>query len=120
MSRMTTSRASLSWAMPAMRRACSSGVRARMLATVQAELRDQLGDARRHQIVDRLTAREALPHLARRDGERLDLEEEHTFRVFELGQDAAEPVLWISRPRCDREAHALEDGIRFLPLEEVA
>src|SRR5262249_14752988 len=103
MSRMTTSRASLSWAMPAMRRAGSSGVRARMLATVQAELRDQLGDARRHQIVYRLPASDALTHLARRDGKRLDLEEEHTFWMFEFGQDGVEPILWIARPRRDRE-----------------
>src|SRR5437660_550562 len=103
MSRMTTSRASLSWAMPAMRRACSSGVRAGMLATVEAELCDQHGNRRRDEVVDRLAASNALADVARRDVERLDLEEQHALGLRQLVEHRVETLARVPRTRRYRE-----------------
>src|SRR5919201_94948 len=119
MSRMTTSCANLSWAMPAMRRACSSGVRAGMLAAVEAVSLDQLGDGRRDESLDRLTARDAVTDVARSDRKRLDLEEQDVLRTLELGKDLVEALARIAGPRRNREPRALEDRIRLLPIVEV-
>src|SRR2546423_5545987 len=91
MSRMTTSFASFSWARPAMRRAISSGVRSVpdpflpmapsvppvSAILVEAAARDQLGDGRRHEAVERLAAGGARPEGAGGDRYRLNLEELH-------------------------------------------
>src|ERR671936_2569471 len=120
MSRMTTSRANLSWAMPAMRRACSSGVRAGMLAAVQRKLRDQLRNGGRHQAVDRLSTRDAFPHLARGNRPGADLEEQHAFRPLELLEHGVEPFARIAGSGRNREARELEHGLRFFPAGELA
>src|SRR3954467_11291165 len=82
MSRMRTSSASFSWARPAMRRACSSGVRvsssplgiARSVATVEPELRNLPLDGFGDELADRLPAGDPLAHLARGHGRRVELE----------------------------------------------
>src|SRR5712691_6479861 len=112
MSRMTTSRASLSWAMPAMRRACSSGARARMLAVVEAKACDQLRHRPRDKPVDRLAARDAVPDLTRRDRPGVDLEEQHALRPLQLGEHVVEPHARISRPRRNGEPRALQHFFR--------
>src|SRR5919198_1607138 len=127
MSRITTSCASLSWAITAIRRACSSGVRessspfgcGRSVAAVEAALSDQLGDPRRNQTVDRLTARDALTDVARRDGPRLDLEEQHAFGMGEPVERRVEAIARVSRTRCDAQTRELEDALRILPGREV-
>src|SRR6266480_2847533 len=82
MSRMRTSSASFSWARPAMRRACSSGVRvsssplgiARSVATVESELRNLPLDGFWDELADRLAASDPLPHLTRGHRRRGELE----------------------------------------------
>src|SRR5919197_1451077 len=127
MSRITTSCASLSWAMPAMRRACSSGVSgssvpfcsARSVASVQPLLRDQLCHCGRHETADILPARDALADVARRDRERLDLEEEHALGPRQLFEDVVEPLAWIAGASRNTEARAVEHALGVLPGEEV-
>src|SRR5919201_4706943 len=119
MSRMTTSCANLSWAMPAMQRACSSGVRAGMLAAVEAVSLDQLRNGRGHEALDRPAARNAVTDVARSDRKRLDLEEQDVLRTLELGKDFVEALARIARPRRNREPRAFEDRVRLLPVEEV-
>src|SRR3954453_8991661 len=93
MSRMRTSCASLSWARPAMRRACSIGVRVfssplgcrLSVATVEAETLDRGGHRRWHRAVARLSASNALANLAGRDRRRLPLEAEHAVAVTAKG-----------------------------------
>src|SRR5512138_1444481 len=85
MSRMTTSCASLFWASPAMRRACSSDVSVASglsgsggsvaAGLVEAERLDQLGDGGGNEIADRLATRRTVADLARGDRHRLDLEQ---------------------------------------------
>src|SRR5712691_9069952 len=120
MSRMTTSCASLSWAMPAMRRACSSGARERMLAAVEAEHLDQLGHCRRNEPLDRLAARNAVADLTRRDRQRLDLEEQHSLRLLQPLEHAVESLARIPGPRRNSEPRVFEHALRILPREEVA
>src|SRR5919109_1343814 len=114
MSRMTTSRANLSWAMPAIRRACSSGVRAGMLATVEAKLGDQRGDRRWDEVVDRLLARDTRAHLARRDVERFDLEEEHAFGIRQLVEHGVETLARIPGTRRNGDARTFDDAFGIL------
>src|ERR671934_1163909 len=97
-SRMRTSFASLLWARPATRRACSSGVRAgsgpffaASLAAVEAELGDLGRDGRRHQVVDRTAARDPLAHVAGGDRKRLEVEEADALRAIEPLEHAVEP-----------------------------
>src|SRR5438270_282908 len=127
MSRMRTSFASLLWARPAMRRACSSGVRAgsgpffaASLAAVEAEPRDLGGHGPRHQVVDRLTPRDPVAHLAGRDRYGLELEEADALRVLEPLEHAIEPLARIARTGGDGDRRELKDAVRVLPVEEVA
>src|SRR5437870_2317881 len=105
MSRMTTSLASFSWARPAMRRACSSGVsrsdlrvglNVLSLAAVEAAAGDFGCHRRRHEPVDRLPAGDPLPDLARGDGNRLDLEEEDALGLRQPGEYALERLAGIA------------------------
>src|SRR6266702_3168372 len=120
MSRMTTTCASLSWAMPAMRRACSSDVRGGMLAAVEAEFLDQVGDRRRHQAVDRFAARNAAADVTRSDRQRLDLEEQDALGTLQPLEDGVEPLARITGPRRNGEPRMLEHCVRLLPIKEVA
>src|ERR687886_892480 len=112
MSRMTTSCASLSWAMPAIRRACSSGVRAGMLAAVEAESLDELLDRGRNEALDRLASRDAVADLARRDRKRFDLEEQHAFRPAQPFEHAVESLARISRARSNSESRPFQYLVR--------
>src|SRR2546428_3892341 len=118
MSRMTTSCASLSWAMPAMRRACSSGVRAGMLAAVEAEFVDQLADRGRNEPVDRLSARDPVADLTGRNRQRLDLEEQHTLGPLQRGENVVETPARITRARRNCEPRQVPDLGRAPPGEE--
>src|SRR5438105_2232534 len=127
MSRMTTSFASFPWARAAMWRACSSEVRAGFgpffaasLAAVEAELRDQAGHRRRHEVVDRLAAGDPVADVARGDRDGPDLEELDALGAAQVGEHAVETVARIARPRRDGQPRALEDALRILPVEEVA
>src|SRR5215831_13423963 len=129
MSRITTSRASFSWARPAMRRACSSDVsRFRLLRWIQASLtvapvepkrRDLGRDSGRNEPVDRLAARDPLANVARRHVQRLDLEEGHTVWTLERGEHAVEALLRETRPGRDTEAGQVENAVRLLPGQEI-
>src|SRR5215212_856509 len=89
MSRMRTSCASFSWARPAIRRACSSGVRVVSgplgftisVAAVEAALVERGRDRWWHEAFDRFSPRQAVANLARRDGRRGQLEREHAIAV---------------------------------------
>src|SRR6266536_3190170 len=133
MSRITTSCASFSWARPAMRRACSIDVSVssdplgcgRSVATslgvaIEAERLDHLGDGRGNGSVDRLGTRNALADVARRDRQRLDLEELDTIGPRELGENRVEAVTRIPRPGGDCELGPSNHAFRVLPCEEVA
>src|SRR5262249_12720767 len=132
MSRMTTSRASFSWARPAMRRACSSVVSlfglplgsAASLAgrpggSVEASALDRRGDRRRGGPVDRLAARDALPDLARRDRHGPDLEEEHALWTRQLREHGIEALPRVAGPSCNPQAGEVEHAVGVLPAEEV-
>src|SRR5437764_10749163 len=119
MSRMTTSRANLSWAMPAMRCACSSGVRAEMLATVETALLDQLRNLRRNELADRLSAGGALPDLSRRDRQGLELEEQHALRTLQLRPHLVQALARIAGTCRNTESCSLEHSLGILPGEEV-
>src|SRR5690348_16290975 len=127
MSRITTSWASLSWAIAAIRRACSSGVSrsssplgcGRSVSTVEAVLANLLRYACRDEVVDRLAVREPLAHVARRDGERVELEEQDAPGVGEPVDHGVEALARIAGSRCDAEACELEDALRVLPREEI-
>src|SRR5215212_10822284 len=103
MSRMRTSSASFSWARPAMRRACSSGVRvsssplgiARSVAAVEAELRDRTVDCLGDQLVDRLAVSHSLTHVAGGHGRRIELERDDAVAV------ALEIRRGVARARAD-------------------
>src|SRR5436190_695818 len=128
MSRITTSCASLSWAIAAMRRACSSGVSessspfgcGRSVPTVEAVLANQLGHACRHEIVDRVAARDTVADVARRNGQRLELEEQHTLGVREPLEDGVEALARVAGARSDAETSKLEYALRILPRQKVA
>ena len=91
MSRITTSSASLSWAMPAIRRACSSESNCpsayperRGVQPASFDLRpDGFGD----EVVDRRARRNQPSNVARRDRNRLDVEELDPVRPAKLGQN---------------------------------
>src|SRR5437867_10731257 len=126
MSRITTSRASLSWAMPAMRRACSSGVSGSSnpfldasVAAVQALLRDQPCHRGRNQTIDVFAPLDTVANVARRDVDRLDLEEEHALGPRELHEDVVEPFARIPRSRGHGEPRLVEHALRILPGREV-
>src|SRR5476649_2884204 len=95
MSKITTLRASLSCARAAMRRACSMGVkrasvyRARVIQPVRP---DDAGDLGRDVGGHVGAGREPGAKLARGDGNRGDLEEQHALGLLELGQHLVEPV----------------------------
>src|SRR3954447_5531543 len=120
MSRMRTSWASFSWARPAIRRACSSGVRvsssplrvAISVAAVEAVLFDRAGDSRGDKLVDRFAARDPPAHLARRDRRRGELEGQDAIAVaLEVGRR-------VARARADGEAHVAQDLVGPLPGRE--
>src|SRR5919201_1610612 len=133
MSRITISSASFSWARPAMRRACSSGVRVgsgpcasrRSLATgcrrsVQAKLVDHARDGRWDELVDRLAALDTATDLVGRDIVRRDLEELDPIRLRQPLEDRVEPLPRIARARRDAELHLAQHALRILPCREVA
>src|SRR5215471_2388646 len=100
MSRMRTSCASFSWARPAIRRACSSGVRVfssplgieTSVAAVEAELADRGRDGLRYEVLNRLAASYSCPNLRRRHARRVEVEREHPVAVaFEVGRRVARP-----------------------------
>src|SRR5436305_207042 len=88
MSRMTTSRASFSWASAAIRRACSMGLKRPELyrdsSPIQRFRADQLGDRGRQVARRAVACREAAAELARGNGRGLDLEERDTTGRLEL------------------------------------
>src|SRR5438128_1996810 len=114
---MTTSRASFSWARPAMRRACSSDVsRFRLLASgpgaslagqavrsIEPEPLDLARDRRRDEAVDRLTACHACADIARRDLDGLDLEEADAVGPGERPEHGAEQLAGVAGTRGDAE-----------------
>src|SRR5690348_9483862 len=120
MSRMRTSCASFSWARPAIRRACSSGVRVSSgplglvisVAAVEAELTDRDRDGRRHELVDWLAARDSRPNLGRRHGRGLEVEREHPVAV------ALEIRGRIARARPDGQPYPAQYLVRLLPARE--
>src|SRR5438132_14042927 len=106
MSRMTTSCASFSWARPAIRLACSSGVSVSSVpscstkeslawVSVETQRLDQVGDGRRNEPVDRLAACHAVANLARRDRNRLDLEQLDALGLREPAKDFVERLARI-------------------------
>ena len=117
---MRTSCASLSWARPAIRRACSIGVRGSsspfLLATsvaVEAALLDFPEDGFRNQSADRLALRDSFTQVTGGDGGRVELEAENAVAVaLEVGR-------WVARPRADREADPAQDLVRLIPVREV-
>ena len=117
---MRTSCASLSWARPAIRRACSSGVSvsssprrfALSVAAVEAVLLDRARDRGRDEPVDRLAPGDPLAHLARRDRRRGELEGQHAVAVaLEVGRR-------VARARADREPNVAQHLVRLLPGRE--
>src|SRR5205814_4846808 len=121
MSRMRTSCASFSCARPAIRRACSIGVRgssspfllATSVATVQAADLDFPSDGLWHQPCNRFSVGYPLPDLARRNLRRLDLERDDPVAVaLEIGR-------WITRARPHGKPHPAQDLVRLLPAREV-
>src|SRR6187431_299761 len=131
MSRMVTSVASLSWARPAMRCACSSGVSgspapgrraSRFEGTtvaIEPNLLDHACDGRRDEAVDRLAAGDARSQVAGGDRDRLELEEGDAIGVLEARADVLEPVVRDARPGRDGESHVVEDAVRLAPGREV-
>src|SRR3954447_22218435 len=120
MSRMRTSCASFSWARPAIRRACSIGVRGSsnpfLLATrvaIEAAPLDFPEDGFRNQSGDRLALRDSFAHVAGGDVGRLELEAENAVAV------AREVWRWVARPRADRETDPAQDLSRLLPAWKV-
>src|SRR5690348_4361349 len=122
MSRITTSRASFSWARPAMRRACSSDVsRFRLLrwiaaslaaesaAAVEPEPPDLGRDGSRNEAVDRLAAGDAGANPPRGDVERLDLEDFDAIRAFQLPQHLVQTLPRVAGPGRYAELRQLED-----------
>src|SRR6059058_1176409 len=116
MSRMRTSCASFSWARPAIRRACSIGVRGSsdpfLLATsvaVEVAPLDFPEDSFRNQSGDSLALRDSFAHVAGGDVGRVELEAENAVAV------ALEVGWWESRPRADGEADPAQDLARLLP-----
>src|SRR4051812_19396107 len=117
---MRTSCASFSWARPAIRRACSIGVRGSsnpfLLATsvaIEAAPLDFPEDSFRNQSGDRLALRDSFAHVAGGDVGRLELEAENAVAV------ACEVWRWVARPRADREADPAQDLGRLLPAWKV-
>src|SRR6476646_5781673 len=117
---MRTSCASLSWARPAIRRACSSGVRVSSsplrvvvsVAAVEAVLRDRACDGGRNAPVQRLAARDPLAHLGGRDGRRSQLEREDAVAV------SVKDGWRASRARANGDADVAQNLIRLLPGRE--
>src|SRR6185436_8176211 len=117
---MRTSCASLSWARPAIRRACSSGVRVSSsplavvvsVAAVEAVLLDRACNSRRDEPVQRLAACDPLAHLGRGDGRRGELE----------GQDAVAVMVEVGRRMAgtcaDCEAYVAQHLVGVLPGRE--
>src|SRR6266508_156416 len=122
MSRMTTSRASFSWATLAMRRACSSGVSrsgllsgCRLSVAVQAPVLDLAGDRLGNQSVELLASAGALAQVARRNRRRVDLEEANASLVLRHDRRPLH-----SGSGGDAERNPLEHRVRLLPRGEVA
>src|SRR6478736_438037 len=104
MSRMRTSCASFSWARPAIRRACSMGVRGSsgpfLLASsvaVEPALFDFPEDGDRNHSGDGIAPREALTNAAGGDVRRVELERQDAVAV------ALEVRRRVARARADRE-----------------
>src|SRR5437763_3018482 len=122
---MTTSCASFSWARPAMRRAGSSDVKTcakcsrASQASIEPERLDQLRNRVRNQVVDQLAARDALANFARRDRQRLDLEELDALRTRELRQHRIEAVARVARARPDGQTRPRDHSFRVLPRQDV-
>src|SRR3954453_24120269 len=117
---MRTSCASFSWARPAIRRACSIGVRGSsnpfLLVTsvaVEAAPLDFPEDSLRNQSGDRLALRDSFAHVAGGDVGRVELEAENSVAV------AREVWRWVARPCADRETDPAQDLARLLPAWKV-
>src|SRR6478672_2836287 len=124
MSRMTTSRPSLSVAMAAIRRACSKRLDwlrgfpgARL---VKAGAADELRNRGRNLGTHVLTVLEAAAQVTRGDRRRLDLEERDALGMGKLREHRVEALLWKTGPRRDGEPDTAEHLLRLLPGEEVA
>src|SRR5215207_6566503 len=120
MSRMRTSSASFSWARPAMRRACSSGVRVsssplgivRSVATVEAEPRNLPLHGFGYQLPNRLAAGDPVTDLTRGHGRRAQLERGHPVA------EALEIRRRVTGTRADGQLHRAEHPLRILPPGE--
>src|SRR5713101_7539958 len=129
MSRITTSWASLSCARLAMRRACSRDVSVAsapfrydsqsLAVPIEPESRDQLGDGRRHEPVDRFSTADAVPDLLRRDRHRLDLEELDAVRARKSLQDRVQTLRRKPRSGRNTDPRECEHALGILPREEV-
>src|SRR5438034_1211624 len=121
MSRITTSSASFSGARAAMRRACSSEVRAGSVsfvrdrgqciheprtstAPVETPLLDQPGHGLRHEAVERLPRGRGRPDVPGGGRMWLDVEEDDPVAPPQAGQEALELLPREAGPRRDREA----------------
>src|SRR3954466_6474659 len=120
MSRMRTSCASFSWARPAIRRACSIGVRGSAkpfpLSTsvyIEAAPLDFPEDSFRNQSGDRLARRDSFAHVAGGDVGRLELEAENAVA------GAPEVWRWVARPWAPRETDPAQDLAGLLPAWKV-
>src|SRR5438105_2071 len=123
---MTTSRASFSWARPAMRRACSSDVsRFRLRASgppaslagradrsIEPEPLDLARDSGRDEAVDRLAAGDASADLAGRDLDGLDLEEADAVGPRERAEHRLEQLAAVAGAGGNAEPGQLEHAVR--------
>src|SRR5215813_3209715 len=108
MSRMTTSRASLSWTSAAMRRACSIGLKRLGVYPPSAGVEPLVPDDRERLLRDVAVhlgaGLEQRAEVARRDGHRIELEERDPFRMVESTENRVELCARESRSRGDTEA----------------
>src|SRR3954463_7533088 len=119
MSRMTTSRPSLSWAMAAIRRACSSGLKRLSVYPGRVVVKPLAADDLRNRGRD-VGLDEPLAQLAGGDRGRLDVEEQDALGVVELRQHRLELLAREPGPRRDGEQRQLQHVLRLLPRREVA
>src|SRR4249919_3300352 len=118
MSRMTTSRASFSWARPAMRRACSSEVSAvrfpagspeSLEVPIEPEPLELLSHRRRDEILDRLALCYAPADLRRADRRRIEREQLDPRRKRERRREGE------SGPTDNAETGHRQHGLRLFP-----
>src|SRR6266567_3118008 len=123
MSRMTASRASLSWTSAAIRRACSSGLKRFRVYPCSCLVKpfgpDDVRGRGRQLRADVLARHEPGAEIAGGDRRRLDLEEENALGPAEAPEHLLEPLAREARTSCDRDARQLEDVIGRLPGWEV-